>query len=60
MVRRGTIELPAADASGRILSLARLPTAALAPGEYTLPLSVTQGASTASEERLLRVAVAGR
>jgi hypothetical protein len=58
VVRRGTIALPAADASGRIPHVAKLPVAALAPGEYTLRLSVTQGASTAKEEARLQVAEA--
>ena len=60
VVRRGTIALPAADPSGRIPHVARLPTAALAPGEYTLRLSVTQGGSNASEELPLRIAAAAR
>ena len=43
VVRRGTVALPAADAGGRIPYVAKVPVAALAPGEYTLRLSVTQG-----------------
>ena len=59
VVRRGMVALPAADAGGRIPYVAKVPVAALAPGEYTLRLSVTQGASSATEEALLQVAAAG-
>ena len=58
VVRRGKVALPAADAGGRIPYVAKVPVAALAPGEYTLRLSVTQGASTATEEAPLQVAAA--
>jgi hypothetical protein len=58
VVRRGSIELPAADARGRIPYVAKVPVAALAPGEYTLRLSVTQGVSTATEEAFLQVTAA--
>ena len=58
VVRRGRVELPAADAGGRIPYVAKVPVSALAPGEYTLRLSVTQGASSATEEALLQVAAA--
>jgi len=58
VVRRGEVALPAADARGRIPYVAQVPVAALAPGEYTLRLSVTQGASAATEEALLQVAAA--
>jgi VWFA-related protein len=56
VVRRGEVALPAADAGGRIPYVAKVPVAALAPGEYTLRLSVTQGTSTATEEAFLQVA----
>ncbi len=42
VVRRGMVALPAADAEGRIPYVAKVPVAALAPGEYTLRLSVTR------------------
>jgi VWFA-related protein len=58
VVRRGNVALPAADAGGRIPYVAKVPVAALAPGEYTLRLSVTQGASTATEEAPLQVSAA--
>jgi len=58
VVRRGRIALPAADAGGRIPYVAKVPVEALAPGEYTLRLSVTQGTSTATEEAPLQVAAA--
>ena len=58
VVRRGRVELPAADAGGRIPYVAKVPVSALAPGEYTLRLSVTQGAWSATEEALLQVAAA--
>jgi hypothetical protein len=38
--------------------VAKVPVAALAPGEYTLRLSVTQGVSTATEEAFLQVTAA--
>jgi len=59
LVRRGKVALPAADAAGRIPYVAKVPVEALAPGEYTLRLSVTQGTSTATEEAPLQVAAAG-
>jgi VWFA-related protein len=59
VVKRGDVALPAADAGGRIPYVAKVPVAALAPGEYTLRLSVSQGASTATEEAPLQVAAAG-
>jgi hypothetical protein len=38
--------------------VAQVPVAALAPGEYTLRLSVTQGATAATEEASRQVAAA--
>jgi hypothetical protein len=58
VVRRGMVALPASDAEGRIPYVAKVPVATLAPGEYTLRLSVTQGTSTATEEAFLQVAAA--
>ena len=43
---------PALDAS--------LPSGALAPGEYTVRLSVAQGASRAAEETRVRIVDGGR
>jgi VWFA-related protein len=59
VVRRGDVALPAADGRGRIPYVAKVPVTALAPGEYTLRLSVSQGASVATEEAPLQVAAAG-
>ncbi len=58
VVRRGEIALPPADPGGRIPYVAKVPVAALSPGDYTLRLSVTQGASSATEEAPLQVAAA--
>lgn len=59
VVQRGAIALPAADASGRIAHVAQVPLGALAPGEYTVRLSVTQGASSATEETRVQIAEGG-
>jgi VWFA-related protein len=58
--KRGAVELPPPDARGRIPHVARVPLGALAPGEYTVRLSVSQGASRATEETLVRVVEEGR
>ena len=49
------IELDPADATGRIRQLARLPTAALAAGDYTLRLIVTHGGERALREAHFRL-----
>lgn len=59
VLQRGAVPLPAADAGGRIPHVARVRLGALAPGEYTVRLSVTQGASTAVEETTFEVGAGG-
>ncbi len=56
VLKRGAVPLPEADSSGRIQHVASIPLASLAPGEYTLRLSVTQDGSTATEQTRVEVA----
>jgi VWFA-related protein len=55
VVKRGEMALPAADRGGRIRHLATLPLDELAPGDYGVRVSVTQGAFTAAELAALTV-----
>ena len=56
VVRGGPVALAAPDASGTSAQLTRVALVGLAPGDYTLRVSVAQGPSTAAEELPLHVA----
>lgn len=55
VLARLPLPLPAADSSGRIQQVGRLPTAALPAGTYELRLVVTQGGRRVSQPATIRV-----
>jgi hypothetical protein len=49
-VAQAPVELPAADANGRIAAVATFPLASIPPGSYDVSITVRQGAATATEK----------
>ena len=55
LVAQVPMPLPAADASGRVQQVGRLPLDQIAPGTYQLRAVVTQGSTQASNSTLVRI-----